>query len=201
MAIDNSLQIFLFQQGWNEVIKLSLVRVFLSVKLIQSLRPFGKIAPAARPYLVMYPLDMLACLALQPNLQRLRYDMLFVQVAFAPTVYTSLVALDKLPVLPSIEYPVSSIEYPPSSLFHHPSSAIGLLSSVVLLSLVLRPSPLFPRPSYFVLRLSYPTRCLNSQPTPFSSIKNAVLVPRFDFLPNHGYIYVANLIINWWMVS
>jgi len=35
---------------------------------------------------------------------------------------------------------------------------------------------------------------------PFFSIKNAVSTPRFDFLANHGYIYVANLIINWWMV-
>jgi hypothetical protein len=32
---------------------------------------------------------------------------------------------------------------------------------------------------------------------PFISIKNAVLPPQFDFLPNRRYIYVANLQIIW----
>lgn len=93
MAIVNHLKIFLLHQWRNEVIKLSLVRVFLSVKLIQSLRPFGRIAPTARPYLVMYPLYHIAACALQPNPQRLRHDMLFVQVAFASAIYAPLLRL------------------------------------------------------------------------------------------------------------
>jgi len=47
---------------------------------------------------------------------------------------------------------------------------------------------------------SYLTNCPNTQPTPFNSIINAVLPPRLDFLANRRYIYVADLITNWWMV-
>ena len=98
MAIDNRLEVLLFQQRRDQVVELPLARMFLPVEFVQAFCPLRRIASGTRPNLVVYALDDIAGLALRPNRQRLRHDMLSVQVTFTSAIRTSFLGLDKLPI-------------------------------------------------------------------------------------------------------